>query len=159
MIKKIMMTLTLAVVACSSAWAAAGDFSVAGQFAFASKNSLFGLGAQAQLEVVKNVRIAPEFIYYFENNHQSAINVNANVHYLIHTYSNQIIYPMAGFSYTNFKYDKYNGDYNEDRCGANVGCGYEYSINPNFTFYTEQRFQILKDHNQWVSVLGIKYTF
>ena len=35
----------------------------------------------------------------------------------------------------------------------------EVSVNKNFAFYIEQRFQILKDMNQGVTCLGVKYKF
>ena len=45
------------------------------------------------------------------------------------------------------------------RCGANVGVGAEYRIQDRLYFYSEERFQIIEDFNQSVTVLGLKYTF
>jgi len=136
-----------------------GDISLGAQFAYASKNSMAGLGIQLQAEPFANVRFAPEFIYYFENDGMSAYNFNVNVHYIIPTSTNFAIYPLAGFTYANFKYDAGYIEGNVDRCGANVGLGAQYRIKENLHFFSEERFQILKDHNQSVTVLGLKYTF
>jgi len=149
----------LAVTSVLAANAEAGDISVGGQMAFASRHSQFGLGAQVQIEPVRNFRFAPEFLYFFENNHVKGYNANINLHYVISTGYTTAIYPLAGFSFAHFDYDDYGVGYDEERYGANVGCGFEYCINNNLRFYTEERFQILKNHNQSVTCLGLKYTF
>lgn len=154
--------ILLALVALSTVFGAsaeAGDVSIGGQFAYASKNSMAGLGAQVQYEPIANWRIAPEFIYYFENDEMSAFNVNVNIHYIIPTSETFAIYPMAGFTYANFRFDNHVGHENNDRCGANIGMGAQYQIKEHLHFFTEERFQILKDWNQSVTCLGLKYTF
>ena len=48
---------------------------------------------------------------------------------------------------------------NIDRCGANVGVGAQYRVQERLYFYSEERFQIIENFNQSVTVLGLKYTF
>jgi len=160
--KKYIMIAVLALTGLA-AHAEAGDISIGGQMMFASKHSLFGLGTQVQIEPVRNFRFAPEAAYYFKNDDVSAYNVNVNLHYLIHTGGSCTIYPLAGFTFAHFKYDdwSYRGheDGGEDCYGANIGIGFDYRIQQHLAFYTEQRFQIMSDHNQSVSMLGIKYIF
>ena len=99
-------------------------------------------------------------MYYFKNDGVSAINANVNLHYVIPTSSTFAIYPLLGFTYANYKYDAgIFGDGNVSRCGANVGVGAEYCIQDRLYFYSEERFQIIEDFNQSVTVLGLKYTF
>ena len=74
----------------------------------------------------------------------------------IRTSSRFAIYPLAGFSYARITPEIGDG---VNRFGANVGVGVEYSINNRFAFYIEERFQILKDMNQSVTGLGVKYKF
>ncbi|MBR5086174.1 MAG: porin family protein [Muribaculaceae bacterium] len=150
--KKILIFTLVAFAATMTMSAQKGDFSVGGQFNYASKNSMVGLGVNLEYEFIDNFRIEPEFIYYFENEGISAINANLNLHYLIKTGSNFVLYPMAGFSYARF-------DDSEDRFGANIGFGAEYRITNNFRFYTEERIQVLKDWNQSVTSLGVRYKF
>ena len=40
-----------------------------------------------------------------------------------------------------------------------AGLGAQYRINERLHFFTEERFQIMKDFNQSVTALGLKYTF
>ena len=157
--KKYLLIAIVALATALGAHAEAGDISLAGQFAYASKNSMAGLGLQVQFEPMTNWRFAPEFIYYFKNDGMSALNANLNIHYVIPTSSAFALYPMVGFTYANFKYDHLLGNSSEDRCGANIGLGAQYRIKEKLYFFTEQRFQILKDWNQSVTVLGLKYAF
>lgn len=153
--KKLILLAIIAIATCIGARAETGNISVGAQFAYASKHSLAGLGAQVQIEPITNWRFAPEFMYYFKNDGISALNVNLNVHYVIPTSTSFAIYPLVGFSYANLK----AGPVSDDRAGANVGLGAQYRIQDRLHFYTEERFQILKDWNQSVTVLGLKYTF
>ena len=157
--KKYILLALVALATAFGASAEAGDFSIGGQFAYASKNSMAGLGAQLQYEPITNWRIAPEFIYYFENDEMSAFNVNVNIHYIIPTSATFAIYPMAGFTYANFRAEVMGVSDNEGRCGANIGMGAQYQIKEHLHFFTEERFQILKNWNQSVTCLGLKYTF
>ena len=130
--KKFIFLAVLAIATALGASAEKGNISLGAQFAYASKNSMAGLGLQLQVEPVNRFRIAPEFA----------------------------IYPLLGFTYANYKYDAgIFGDGNVSRCGANVGVGAEYRIQDRLYFYSEERFQIIEDFNQSVTVLGLKYTF
>jgi len=153
--KKIVLVSIIAMLGIFTMNAAQGEKAFGAQFNYASKYSLVGLDLNFQYEFLDNARLEPEFIYYFENDGLSAYNVNMNFHYLIRTSHRFALYPLAGFSYA--RVNDY-GD-GENRFGANVGVGTEYSINNHCAFYIEQRFQILKDMNQSVTGLGFKYKF
>lgn len=157
--KKYIFMAILAVATVFGAYAESGDISVGAEFAYASKHSMAGLGAQVQIEPITNWRFAPEFIYYFKNDDISAYNVNVNVHYVIPTSSTFAIYPLVGFTFASYKYDGIIADETVNRCGANVGLGAQYQIKERLHFFTEERFQILKNFNQSVTCLGLKYTF
>ena len=156
--KKALIFTLLAFAATMSMSAQKGDFSIGGQFNYASKNSMVGLGVNLEYEFIDNFRIEPEFIYYFENDHLSAFNANLNLHYLIKTGSNFVLYPMAGFSFAHFDEKGVLAD-DFDRFGANIGFGAEYRLTNNFRFYSEERIQVLKDWNQSVTSLGVRYKF
>ena len=154
--KKFIILSLVALAGVFSMSAAQGEKAIGAQFGYASKHSMVGLGLNFQYEFVNNVRIMPEFIYYFESDHLSAFNANLNFHYLIRFSNRFALYPLAGFSYA-----RVNPEYGDgwNRFGANIGIGSEYSINERFAFYIEQRFQILKDMNQSVTCLGFKCKF
>jgi len=167
--KKYILIAVIAITSVLAGHAEAGDVSVAGQVAIGYKHSLFGIGAQVQVEPVRNFRFAPEFLYFFKNNGWSAYNVNVNLHYMLRTSPSFALYPLAGFAYANYKYHygyhtgfgyDYTDDSETENCyGANVGMGAEYRITPAAAFFIEHRFQVMSDHNQSVTAAGFKYTF
>ncbi len=160
--KKIILTLIAVAATAVAASAQVGDVWAGAQMNYGSKNSMVGLGAQVQVEVVNKLRVAPEFIYYFKNDGLKDYNVNLNLHYLINSgVEGFYIYPIAGFTYARFSEDMpYGGVNNTNRFGANIGCGAEYRISSSpLSFFTEERVQILKDWTQSVTSMGIKYKF
>ena len=157
--KKYIFMAIVAIASIINVHAEQGDVSAAAQFVYASKHSMAGLGAQLQYEFATNWRVAPEFIYFFKDDGLSALNANLNVHYVIPTSNSVAIYPLVGFSYGHYMADAIGGTISEDHCGANVGMGAQYRIKDRLHFFTEERFQIMKDFNQSVTVLGLKYTF
>ncbi len=157
--KKFLYLAILAIAATFNLHAEQNDISAAAEFVYASKHSMAGLGVQVQFEPITNWRFAPEFIYFFKNDGMSALNVNMNVHYIIPTSTSFAIYPLVGFTYGHYMVDGILDDASEDHCGANVGMGAQYRIKERLHFFTEERFQIMKDFNQSVTVLGLKYTF
>ena len=154
--KKLVLVSIVALLGIFTVNAAQGEKAFGAQFNYASKHSMVGLGLNFNYEFINNVRVEPEFIYYFKNEGLNAFNVNLNFNYLIRTSSRFAIYPLAGFSYARITPEIGDG---VNRFGANVGVGVEYSINNRFAFYIEERFQILKDMNQSVTGLGVKYKF
>ena len=141
---------------------AAGDITVAAQFAYATKHSMAGLGLQAQFYALDKLRIAPEFIVFFRNNNRTAYNADVNVHYIIPKGSFNI-YPLVGFAYNRYKIERSDADgkwdEKHDRFGANIGVGTECPINEMLHFFAEERFQLMKDFNQSVTVLGVRIGF
>jgi outer membrane protein X len=154
--KKIFLFLVLSVISSIGAYAGTGDMALAVKFDYASKYSQPGLGFEYQLSVVDNVRLAPEFNYYFKNDGVSTWDMNFNVQYVIYPFSNFSIYPFAGFSYTSWDYDYAD---NVNKAGANIGCGAEYRISPKVSFITEERFLLISDRNQSITSFGLKFRF
>lgn len=154
--KKLLLVSIVALLGIFSMNAEKGEKAFGAQFNYATKHSMVGLGLNFHYEFINNFRVEPEFIYYFESEGVDAFNVNLNFNYLIRTSDKFAIYPLAGFSYARVTPKGFDG---VNRFGANIGVGAEYTINNHFAFYVEERFQILKDMNQSVTGLGVKYKF
>ncbi len=154
--KKFLVLSLVALAGVFAMHAEKGEKALGAQFSYATKHDMVGLGLNFQYEFLNNVRIEPEFIYYFKSEGVDAFNVNLNLHYIIPTSSKFAIYPLAGFSFARVTPEGFDG---VNRFGANVGLGAEYTINTRCSFYVEERFQILKDMNQSVTCLGFKYKF
>ena len=104
--------------------AAQGEKAFGAQFNYASKHSMVGLGLNFHYEFINNVRVEPEFIYYFKSDGIDAYNLNLNFNYLIRTSRSFAIYPLAGFSYARISPEIGDG---VNRFGANVGLGANYT--------------------------------
>ena len=158
--KKVIFTLILALASVASMTAGKGDFAGAVQFSYASKYEQFAIGAQVQYEILNNLRIATVYNHYFENDNVTADNLDLNLHYLIYHTSSVSIYPIAGLAWTNFSTDLPTGGSDDtSKFGANLGCGVEYHITPKVSFFTEEIYQMMSDHNQSVTNMGFKLRF
>lgn len=115
---------------------------------FGSFNNNIGLGAKYQHYVTNNVRIEGSFGYYFPTNGLYAWDINANAHYVFRLSPKFAVYPLAGFSFSNWGlklgdlYDKtvYN---HTGSVGANFGGGVQYFLSDNVFVNAEAREQVL----------------
>ena len=161
--KKYIFVAILALTSMFGARAESGDVTLAPQVVFGSKHAMFGMGFQAQFDALDNLRVAPEFIFYFKKDNITAYNGNINVHYLIPRNESFTIYPLAGLSYCRYKVDLVDAegesyDKKHDRIGLNIGAGAVYEFQDQIHLFAEERFQWIKDFNQAVTVLGVRFT-
>ncbi|MDO4512342.1 MAG: outer membrane beta-barrel protein [Bacteroidales bacterium] len=151
--KKIIITLAIALVASISMFAQAPKMAVGVDYNYSSKGGNSGIGLQLEYQLFEHLRVSPEFIYSFEKgDHGHFTNVNINLQYTIGTGSGFTVYPLAGFAYVNAA-----GDVN--KCGANVGCGAEYHFSSKFAIYTEETFQMVSHATRFITGVGVKYSF
>ena len=161
--KKYIIMAIVALSAVFNAHAEAGDMSIAPQISFATKNSQLGVGAQVQFDIDDHFRLAPDFFFFIKNKGKTAYSADVNLHYLIPKGS-FAIYPLAGFAYHRYKFQKIDEEgekYDEkhDRIGGNIGIGAQYEIDEMMQLFAEERFQLLKDVNQSVTVVGVRFVF
>lgn len=64
-----------------------------------------GIGLKYQYNITDQIRIEPSMNYFFKNDGLSMFDINANIHYLFPIASNISLYPLAGFTYTNWHLD------------------------------------------------------
>ena len=163
--KKYILMALLAFSTLFIAKAESGDMAIAPQLSFATKHSTVGIGAQVQIDINDHLRLAPYFFYYIKNKKSSAYGFDFNVHYLFPKEGSKFAYyPLAGFSYHRYKtemIDEEGEKYDEkhDRIGANIGVGAQYQIGDMMHLFAEERFQLLKDYYQSVTVLGVRFIF
>lgn len=161
--KKFIIMAIVALSAVFNAHAEAGDISIAPQISFATKNSQFGLGAQVQFDIDEHFRLAPDFFFFIKNKGKTAYSANVNLHYLFPKGA-FTFYPIAGVAYHRYKFQKIDEEgekYDEkhDRIGGNIGVGAQYDIDEIMQLFAEERFQLMKDVNQSLTVLGVRFLF
>ena len=95
-------------------------------------------------------------------------DINLNAHYLF-TLSDKVkVYPLAGISYTNWKFDDggdddydYGGDDggSTGKIGFNLGGGIQYDLTEKVFLNGEIKYQYIDHFDQLVFGVGIGYKF
>ena len=132
---------------------------------FGSFNNNIGIGAKYQHFVTDNIRLEGSFGYYFPSNGLYAWDINANAHYVFRLSPKFAVYPLAGFSYSNWGlmlgilnnttvYD------HTGSLGANFGGGVQYFLTDNVFVNAEAREQVLSGNYSQTNVsVGIVARF
>jgi hypothetical protein len=132
---------------------------------FGSFNNNIGIGAKYQHFVTDNIRIEGSFGYYFPSNGLYAWDINANAHYVFRLSPKFAVYPLAGFSYSNWglKLGVLNSTTVYDHTGslgANFGGGVQYFLTDNVFVNAEAREQVLSGNYSQTNVsVGIVARF
>lgn len=134
----------------------------------------FAVGAKVQFETTSHFRVEDAFNYFFKKNGVSIWEDNLNLHYLFYIGEKFRVYPLAGLTLVQVKYDmksaipaeyqQYIGDAGKSSSsktyfGGNVGAGIEYLITPHLGVGLEGKYSIVKDVDQAVFGLGVTYRF
>jgi len=157
--------LTLALAA--QAQVQQGETAVGANLVYGSEIESLGLGARFQYGILDQLRAEVGFNGYFEHNHTTWWEVNLNAHYLLNLYQQRLyFYPIGGLNYTmaNHKesYERGGKWYEkgeENHIGLNVGCGFEYELDPHFGVTLEYRHTIVRKVDQGVFGVGLNYKF
>ena len=128
--KKIIIAACMALLGCGSVFAQQGKQAIGGNLSYGTEIESVGIGLKYQYNITDQIRIEPSMNYFFKNDGLSMFDINANIHYLFPIASNISLYPLAGFTYTNWHLDLGKaGDYDvsgsDGKFGVNLGAGME----------------------------------
>ena len=155
--KKIALLIVCLIASMTTTFAQkAGDKSLGFNLNYASETS-FGIGTRFQYNVTDQIRVEPEFNYYFRNDHVSFWDMGVNAAYLFPIASDVTLYPLAGIGYTHVRLHCPNAD--DGRFQAKFGAGAEFQLVPNVKVMIEPKFQLIDDFNQFVLTAGVSYCF
>lgn len=162
--KKFLIASCMLFISLSSAFAQQGKQAIGGNLSYGTEIESVGLGVKYQYNITDQIRIEPSMDYFFKNDGLSMFDINANVHYLFPVASNVRLYPLAGFTYTNWHLDLGKvGDYNvsgsDGKFGVNLGAGAEFNVAANWVMNLEIKYQLISDLDQGVFNLGVAYNF
>lgn len=149
-----------------------GDMGVGANLNFGTDGPAFGIGGKFQWNITDAIRLEPGVSYYFKSDYTSMLDVNVNVNYLFPVAENINVYPLAGLSVVNIKYDfdvpktgvpefdSYVSDSKSNtEIGFNLGGGAEYKFTENLAAFAEIKFQIVNNYNRAIFSLGVAYKF
>ena len=103
--KKIIIAACMALLGCGSVFAQQGKQAIGGNLSYGTEIESVGIGLKYQYNITDQIRIEPSMNYFFKNDGLSMFDINANIHYLFPIASNISLYPLAGFTYTNWHLD------------------------------------------------------
>lgn len=125
-------------------------------------NSL-GAGAHVHYYHTNNLRFVPAFTYYLPRKGNSMWIVDADAHYIVPVSVSASLYPIAGLTYSNWKYDAssagntFGDDWKKHRIGANLGLGFQHDISYRVRANFELKYQFIKDFSQVSFMAGIGF--
>ncbi len=137
-----------------------------------------GLGVKYQYNIIDNLRLEPNFNYYFKKDYLSMWDLSVNVHYLFTLYEGLNFYPLAGIGVAGGKvhygsfYDNiseglfeniFDHDIDVDNTITNfifnIGAGLEYMITDNISVNLEYKYRVCADLNRSLLSFGVAYHF
>ncbi|WP_455674611.1 porin family protein [Phocaeicola sp.] len=158
--KKLIILAGMLVLMACSAFAQQGKQAFGFHLGYGTEIESVGIGLKYQYNLTDQIRLEPSADYYFKNDGLSMFDINLNAHYLCPVSSSARLYPIFGFTYTNWNWDLDGGyDLSKSKFGVNLGAGAEFDLNANWMMNFEIKYQIISDWDQGVFNLGFAYKF
>jgi len=167
--KKLFITMCLVLIG-TTAFAQKGTKAIGLDLSYGTKIENIGIGVNGQYNFTDAIRGDASFDYFLKKNGASMWDLNLNVHYLFPISTSFKLYPLAGFTYTNWKMDwvledeyfgtsEDLGSSTESRFGVNLGGGVQYDLSSNLLIKAEAKYQMISDFGQAVFTCGVAYKF
>lgn len=154
-----------------SGYAQKGEQAAGINLNFGTYTANFGLGAKYQYGITDAIRLEGGFDYFFESGFTSMWDININAHYLFPFAQKFTVYPLVGFTYSNWKdmadwniedWMNENAGFDTEhynKFGANIGAGIQYDFSNRWRANFDIKYQILNTYGQAVLNLGVVYKF
>lgn len=103
----------------------------------------FGIGLEGRYGLTDKIRLAPDVVFFFPNNHTTGLDINLNAHYVFDIQRGLSLYPLAGIAVVNNHWSNNGNSHGSTDLGFNLGAGAGYDLSArnylNFEFkYTFQ---------------------
>ncbi len=166
--KKILFVILLTVVSMG-AFAQKGSVSGHAKLGYQSDYKRFGVGVEGRYEIVDNIRLAPDVVFFFPKDKTWGADINLNVQY---TFTNVVdkltLYPLAGLNISNNRTSsrkiEYAGVVVESKShgftnfGFNLGGGLDYDLTADTYLNFEMKYTFADwDYGQFMFGYGIRF--
>ena len=98
-----------------------------------------GLHIDALLEISRELRIGPDFTYYFTDEELTVWEINLNLQYCFVSSGDLKVYALGGIQFAHSSLDTGGISSSDNEIGFNAGIGLEYRID-KFKFFLEPRY-------------------
>lgn len=162
------MIMALCAMLCEGAFAQAGVKTVGLNVSYGTEIENIGVGVKGQYYITDAICTEASFDYFLKKDGLSMWDVNFNAHYLFPIGDKMKIYPLAGLSYTNWKYslderevlvDDDDTSDSVGKFGVNLGGGFQYDLTESMIFNAEVKYQLINTFDQVVFSVGLAYKF
>ena len=170
------MTMMIGMTMMINIYAQKGRQAIGFGLSYGTEIESIGLGLKYQYNITNPIRLEPSLNYFIENDNVSMLDVNMNLHYLCPVGRSVKLYPLFGFTFSNWMFDLGDGfdidvdgdhihidkdddHHNECRVGVNIGGGADFVLTNNWIMNFELRYQLVSDFDQAVFNLGFAYRF
>ena len=172
--------LVTALIIMSISASAQKDEKAAGiNLSYGTEHKALGIGIKGQYGITDAIRAEASFDYFLKKDGLSMWDVNLNAHYLFSLTDKLKVYPLAGLTFTNWKFDNAfeieidpeyaqyldEDDYyssasgSESKFGVNLGAGLQYDLTDKLSLNVEAKYQLISDFDQMMFGVGIAYKF
>ena len=107
--RKILIFLGLLFVMLSNIYAQKGRQAIGFGLSYGTEIESIGLGLKYQYNITNPIRLEPSLNYFIENDNVSMLDVNMNLHYLCPVGRSVKLYPLFGFTFSNWMFDLGDG--------------------------------------------------
>lgn len=181
--KKIFLAMALALTGISAS-AQQGEKAAGINLSYGTEHKALGIGVKGQYGITDAIRAEASFDYFLKKDGLSMWDINLNVHYLFSLTDKLKVYPLAGLTFTNWKFDNTFGieidpeyakdlgpEYaqyldevesasaSESKFGVNLGAGLQYDLTDKLSLNVEAKYQLISDFDQMMFGVGIAYKF
>lgn len=168
--KKVFLLAVAAVISMAS-YAQVDTKAVGVHLNYGSNNETVGFGIKAQNNFTDNIRGEAQFDLFAKKAGWGMWDLAINGHYLFNITEKFTIYPIVGFTYTNWYHTweeretTASGTYIREksdhysRFGSNFGVGGEYKLTDRLSTYLEVKKQVVSNYDQMMYTLGISMKF
>ena len=162
--KKLLFLLAFITVASGlSSQIRSGDQSLLFNTGYQTNAKRFLLGAQYRYVITRNVRLAPEAMFFFPKDRTTGFDLNLNLHYVLELDKDVTIYPLMGVAMQNNRYmGRKVGGVTVHRArgytdfGFNLGAGFGYDFSRRLFINSELKY-VFSDYDCLVWSFGIGF--
>lgn len=172
LMKKIFLLAVAVLGATLGTMAQKGEKAIGLNLSYGSEVESAGIGVKFNYGLTDQIRLSPSFNYFLENDGLSAWEVNADAHYLFNVAPGITVYPLAGLTFTHWKFDLADalgiegigsvlGDTSssDSKLGINIGGGIDYKLTDQLSLGLELKYGIVNDFDQFVPSVHLMYAF
>lgn len=128
--KRLLLLIALAAI-FMGAQAQTGSKSLMLKAGYQTDYERFGMGLEGRYNVTDNIRLAPDLLFFFPNNHTTGLDINVNAHYIFDIQDGFSVYPLAGIAAVNNRWSAGGESRGFTDLGFNLGAGASYDVASN----------------------------